>query len=196
MMETISLTDYGKTLQTLLARSEVTGGSGSATYSLNEGAGLAVTMLAAVRSQKRKVMVLGNGGSAAIAAHIQNDLGKAAGIKTLAFQDVSTLTAMANDHGYDSAYERCVRQWAEADDLLICISSSGESENMLRGVETARKAGCAVMTFSGFGPANSLRQLGDLNFYVPVKNYGYVETLHAMMNHYLTDMLIEEKPHV
>ena len=155
----------------------------------DEGMLEAVAVLERVRERGGKVMVIGNGGSAAIAGHMHNDLAKAAGIKALVFHDISMLTAMSNDHGYDAAYEFGIRQWADAGDVMIAISSSGASENMLRAVTAGREAGCFVVTMTGFGAENPLRKNGDVNFYVPAADYGFVETAHAVLAHYLTDML-------
>ncbi|MBI5558934.1 MAG: SIS domain-containing protein [Deltaproteobacteria bacterium] len=141
------------------------------------------------KSSGHKVMAIGNGGSAAIAAHMQNDLSNAAAIRALSFQDIPTLTAMTNDFGQEEAYARFVQHWADAADLLVAISSSGASENILRAVQAARKIGCSVITFSGFAPTNQLRQKGDINFYVPASDYGFVETLHAVLAHYFTDLI-------
>ncbi|MBU4263799.1 MAG: SIS domain-containing protein [Proteobacteria bacterium] len=155
---------------------------------LDEGGCFVIDLLGRVKESGKKAMVIGNGGSAAIAGHMQNDLSKAVGIRTLAFHDVSLMTAMANDHGYVNAYESFVEQWSDQDDLLIAISSSGESANILKAVAVARGKGCHIVTLSGFSEVNPLRRSGDLNFYVPVSDYGYVETLHSVLTHYLTDM--------
>ena len=179
---------FASEIATLCRRVVATDGSG-APLPVDDGVFRAVSFLDRARREGSKAMVLGNGGSAAIAGHLHNDLAKAAGMRALAFQDVSLLTAMSNDHGYDSAYDSGVRQWAEAGDVLIAISSSGESENMLLAAATARKAGCRIITLSGFAEENRLRQAGDLNFYVPSAEYGLVETVHAVLAHYLTDRL-------
>jgi len=155
---------------------------------LDEGGRFVIDLLGRVKESGNKAMVIGNGGSAAIAGHMQNDLSKAVGIRSLAFHDVSLLTAMANDHGYDNAYESYVAQWSDQDDLLIAISSSGGSPNILKAAAVARGRGCHIVTLSGFSRDNPLRSCGDLNFYVPVSDYGYVETLHSVLTHYLTDM--------
>jgi D-sedoheptulose 7-phosphate isomerase len=147
-----------------------------------------------VMREDKKIMVIGNGGSAAIASHFQNDLCKAIGVRALVFYEPSLLTALANDHGYRCIFQRPVELWAENGDLLIAISSSGESENILQAVQTARVKGCEIMTFSGFQAKNSLRRSGDLNFYVPSQSYGEVEVSHMALMHYLTDCAITLRP--
>ncbi len=143
--------------------------------------------------EKRKIMIIGNGGSAAIASHVHNDLCKAVGLKAIVFDEPPLLTALSNDHGYEVAFERLVELWAEKGDLLIAISSSGNSDNILRAVRMAHHKECPVITFSGFKPENSLRKLGDLNFYVPAQSYGLVEVSHMALTHYLTDRAMSER---
>ncbi len=155
---------------------------------IDEAGRMVTNLLHDMNDKLKKVMVIGNGGSAAIAGHMHNDLSKAVGIRSLVFQDLSLLTAMANDLGYDAAYEGGLNLWAEKGDLLITISSSGESDNMILAVQAAQKRGCQIITLTGFKKENRLRQCGDINFYVPATDYGLVETLHSMLAHYFTDM--------
>ena len=72
-------------------------------------------------------------------------------------------------------------------DLLLSVSSSGNSENIVRGLQAAVNKGCQVITLTGFSPDNSSRKLGDLNFYVSSDAYGHVETAHAGLTHFMTD---------
>jgi len=181
------LTQYCEQLCTLLSKTVVTNAYGTV-LSVDEGAEAVVGILVAAREYGRKVMVVGNGGSAAIAAHLQNDLCKAVGVRALCFADTSLLTALANDHGYETAYERSVRQWAEDGDVLIAISSSGNSENILLAVQAAVESGCTVVTLSGFAEDNRLRGLGSINFHVPASHYGLVESAHGVLAHFFTDM--------
>ncbi|MBI4169128.1 MAG: SIS domain-containing protein [Acidobacteria bacterium] len=154
---------------------------------LDEGAKRAVDLILAVRAASGKVMLIGNGGSAAIASHMQNDLCKAADVRALVFNEPTLLTALSNDDGYGSVFERPVELWATPGDLLLAISSSGRSENILRAVRKAAAAGCEVITLSGFGADNALRGMGTINFYVPSRVYGYVEVIHSALAHFLAD---------
>lgn len=138
----------------------------------------------------RKLLLIGNGGSAAIASHLAIDYWKNCRVRALAFNDASLLTAVANDCGYPQVFAEPVAIFADPGDLLIAVSSSGASPNILNGVGAARRRGCAVITLSGFSPANELRQLGDLNFYVPADRYGLVELAHLAILHYSVDLLL------
>ena len=138
-------------------------------------------------------MLIGNGGSAAIMSHLQNDLSKSAGIRAMVFTDASLLTATANDHGYGRVYEGPIELWADTGDVLIAVSSSGKSENILRGVRAARTGGAKIITLSGFSPENPLRKLGDLNFYVASPKYGEVEVCHNVLTNRFADDLVAKR---
>jgi D-sedoheptulose 7-phosphate isomerase len=182
----LTASEYFHKLSELMFGIEVTE-KGGAPLPLDEGAEKAVQRLLSVGSSRGKIMLVGNGGSAAIVSHVQNDLCKAVGFRALVFTEQPLLTALANDNGYGSVYEFPVEQWAEAGDLLWAVSSSGNSENILRAAQAASDRGCIIMTLTGFSPDNRLRQMGDLNFYVASDVYGYVETAHAGLSHMITD---------
>jgi D-sedoheptulose 7-phosphate isomerase len=186
---TSPLTDYFGELTRLFHAMEV-GNAAGELLPLEDGAGTALDLIRATKTKGGKALVVGNGGSAAIASHTQNDLCKAAGVRALVFTEPPLLTALANDDGYLSAYPSLVRLWAAPGDLLIAISSSGRSENILGSARAARQAGCRVITLSGFAPGNPLRRMGDVNFYVPSRAYGPVEIVHAALAQYLTDRLM------
>lgn len=139
----------------------------------------------------KKVIVIGNGGSAAIASHAANDFCKNDNIKAVCFSDYSYITCMANDFGYECVYEKGMEMFADEGDILIAISSSGNSENITRAAIKAKEKGCTVITLSGFKNNNKLRYLGDINIYVPKEHYGYVELSHQIILHMITDTIAE-----
>ena len=193
MEETVrTATAYFEKLSNLLLGVQATDREGR-TLSLDEGTRKAVEIILSVKSGRGKVMLIGNGGSAAIANHLQNDLAKAVQVRALVFNDIPLLTAYTNDDGYECAFERPIAQWAEAGDLLIAISSSGKSENILRGVRAAEGKECQILTLSGFRPDNPLRRMGQLNFYVASEAYGYVESAHGALTHYFSDCAVKSK---
>jgi D-sedoheptulose 7-phosphate isomerase len=178
--------DYFQILADLMLSIQATDGN-SSVVDLEKGTEQAVQMILDAEASSRKVMITGNGGSATIASHVHADLYKGVGVKSLVFSEQALLTALANDDGYGSVYEGPVRQWSQTGDLLITLSSSGGSENILRAATSAKELGCRVITLTGFKPDNPSRKLGDLNFYVDSSEYGFVETAHAALTHYLTD---------
>ena len=180
---------YFDDLMHALRSTEVTLDTGTS-VALEDGVQRAIDTLASVRDQGRKVMVIGNGGSAAIAGHIHNDLTKIVNVRASVFHETSILMALANDDGFETVFERQIRMWAETGDLLLAISSAGRSPNILRGVTAARAAGSHVLTMSGFAPDNPVRAMGHLNFYVPSRAYGFVEMSHHVIAHCITDAFV------
>ena len=178
--------DYLRRVSRLMLDTQVTD-RGGAPLALDEGAEAAVQMVLSLARSSRKAMLIGNGGSAAIVSHIQNDLCKAVGVQALVFTEQPLLMALANDDGYETVFEMPVRLWAQPGDLMIGVSSSGGSENILRAVRASQEKGCGVITLTGFSPDNPLRRLGNLNFYVESDVYGHVESAHAALTHFLTD---------
>jgi D-sedoheptulose 7-phosphate isomerase len=166
---------------------------GGADASVFEGVE-AVAKLVVARSQAgKKLMFIGNGASASIASHMSTDYWKNGGIRAVAFNDSSLLTCIGNDYGYKHVFEKPIEMFADEGDVLFAVSSSGKSENILRGVEAARSRRCAVVTYSGFKEDNPLRSLGDYNFYVPSPGYGPVEILHLSICHCIIDVIIENR---
>ncbi len=142
------------------------------------------------KTGRGKLMFVGNGGSASIASHMAIDFFKNGGTDALAFNDPMFLTCLSNDLGYENVFSFQVERFASKGDVLIAISSSGRSPNILNSVAAARKRGATVVTLSGFRDDNPLRRLGDLNLYVPSGEYGYVELIHCSLCHCVLDGLM------
>ena len=182
---------FGK-LDTTFKNSEATDIAGNK-LDLRDGMDKAYELVRRVRETGGKVIIVGNGGSAGIASHISLDLWKNGGVKSIAFNDPSLLTALANDLGVERMFEAAVYEFAEDRDALIAISSSGKSPNIINAVKAANERKCPVITMSGFSPDNLLRKTGAVNFYAPSMGYGIVETVHAGLYHCLVDMAINDK---
>ena len=147
-------------------------------------------VIAAARSTHQAghtLVFVGNGGSAAIAGHMAIDYTKNGGLRSLAFNDGASLTCLGNDLGFENVFAKQIEMHGQRGDLLLAISSSGNSANILNAVREARKREMQVVTFSGFGKDNKLRPLGDVNFYVPSKEYGFVEISHLTLCHTVLD---------
>ena len=145
-----------------------------------------------VRQQQAKIIVLGNGGSAAIASHVITDLRNVGGLCALTLHEAAPLTCFTNDFGYEQAFAKQITAFAHPNDLLIAISSSGKSLNIINAVLAANQKGLAVMTLSGFQPNNPLRQLGRWNYWLNSSHYGMVELGHLFVLHHITDHLIRK----
>ena len=141
-----------------------------------------------------KGLIFGNGGSAAIASHFSVDLTKNAGLRCVNFNEADLITCFANDYGYERWVEKAVDFYGDEGDLLIVISSSGSSKNMLNGVKAARKGNFkAVVTLSGFAEDNPLRQLGDLNLWINSRAYNFVENIHQVWLLAIVDLIIGKR---
>lgn len=148
-----------------------------------------VLTLKKCREDKGTVYIVGNGGSAAIASHVVIDLLNMAAMKAMAMLDSAVVTCISNDYGYEQVYAKQICQFAVEKDVLIAISSSGNSKNILNAVNAARVCHTQVVTFSGFSEQNALRGVGDFNLWLNAKDYGQVEIGHAFVLHHLTDQL-------
>ena len=147
-------------------------------------------LLEASRAGK-KIILAGNGGSAAIASHVAVDLTKNAGIRAVNFNEADLITCFANDYGYERWLAKAVEFYGEPGDVLIAVSSSGQSRNVLEACHAARRRGFAsIVTFSGFSPENPLRGLGDHSFWVESKAYNLVELTHLFWLLALVDLII------
>jgi len=162
-------------------------------FALDEALQNSIKMIIEQAKAGGKILFIGNGGSASIASHMAVDFWKNAGIRALAFNDSSLLTCISNDYGYEHVFEKPIETFAEANDVLIAISSSGQSENILLAVKAARAKGAKIITLSGFDKDNPLKKSGDVNFYVPVLEYGHVEVIHLALCHCLVDVIIKNK---
>jgi D-sedoheptulose 7-phosphate isomerase len=177
---------YFATLRDYLNRTAVTSVDG-------ESVDLAAAINAVMTSARRihaagnKLVFIGNGGSAAIASHMATDYSKNGNIRSVALNDGSMLTCLGNDLGYDRVFAKQIELYARPGDLLIAISSSGRSANIINAVDAARKVQCEVITFSGFDAENTLRRLGDFNFYIASNQYGFVEIGHLTLCHAILD---------
>ena len=140
------------------------------------------------QAEGNKIILIGNGGSAAICSHQAIEYLKNGGIRALALNDGASLTALANDYGYANVFAEQIKMIGLPGDLLIAISSSGQSTNILKGVEVARSHGIKVATFSGFKSDNLLRGKGDVNFYVASDQYGFVEIAHHALIQAILDL--------
>lgn len=140
-----------------------------------------------------RLLFVGNGGSAGIASHMAIDYSKNGGIPATAFNDGAALTCLGNDYGYELIFAKQIEFHGRPGDLLIAISSSGRSANILKAVEAARRLGCGVVTLSGFTPDNPLRRSGDVNFYVASGEYGFVEVAHLALIHAWLDLAMADR---
>jgi len=132
-----------------------------------------------LKKNKSKILIFGNGGSAAIASHFSVDLTKNTKIRCKNFNEAGLLTCFSNDYGYEKWVAKAIEFYADSSDVVIFISSSGKSKNMLNGVLSAKKKKISkIITFSGGARNNPLSKKGHINLWVNSKIYNYIENIH------------------
>lgn len=149
-----------------------------------------ISLLKNSKSMGSTIYLVGNGGSAAIAEHMAIDLTKNAGLRAMAISGTPMLTTFSNDYGYERVFEKAISSFARKNDILIAISSSGKSQNMLNACIAAKDKGLKIITLSGFSATNPLRKMGDINFWINSTAWGYIEIIHNLILHYLNDSII------
>ena len=158
-------------------------------YALEEGFKKVIELLLNCKQQEGTIYIIGNGGSAAIASHAVIDLLNTTDLRAITLHESAAVTCLSNDYGYERVYEKQLNKLVRSNDLLIAISSSGKSLNILNAVYTAKIKNAAVITFSGFSADNPLRKMGNVNIWLNSNDYGMVEIGHAFILHNITDRL-------
>lgn len=176
-----------------LANAKVTDGNG-ADIPFDDACEKMIERFTSVHEAGGKTIILGNGGSAAIASHQSFDRWKNGDWRTMSFNDTSLLTGGGNDFGYADVFTKPLAMFATKIDVVIAISSSGKSANIVNAAKKAKEMGCFVITMSAFGPVNPLRSIGDINVYLDTgewkDSYGLAELghetiLHAMLDYHI-----------
>lgn len=160
-----------------------------------EGLNSAARIIKDLIRANKNLFIIGNGGSSGIASHAANDFINMCGLKCQTFHDISVLTCMTNDYGYDVTYQKLLENFSNENDCLIAISSSGNSLNIINATEKFRELNPKgkIITLSGFSQDNQLRNKGDLNFWIDSKSYGIVEIAHQFILHFFADKIHQEK---
>jgi D-sedoheptulose 7-phosphate isomerase len=152
------------------------------------------------RQHNRQIFIFGNGGSAALASHMATDLAKERFVESEALFRVQSLndnmswfTATANDFGYDKVFVNQLKNLLQPEDLVIAISSSGNSPNVVQGVQFARQRGARTWGLVGFDGGALLKE-ADHAIYIPTKKgqYGYMEDVVSLLVHIITIYLFEQ----
>ena len=153
----------------------------------------AASMVLTTHQSGNKIILVGNCGSAAMASHVSVDFTKAAGIRAINFNESDLITCFANDYGYEHWVAKAINFFADPDDLVVLISSSGNSKNIINGAIQAKEMDLSTITLSGFSKDNSLSKLGDLNLWIGSNSYNIVEMTHHVWLVAIIDYLIESK---
>jgi len=182
-----SVSDYLSALHNIVNSSVVSDHAGESVV-CETAIGQAIGLMHNTRDAGGKIIFVGNGGSAAIASHMAIDYSKNGRMPAMSFNDGAALTCLGNDLGYENVFSEQIKLHAKEDDLVVAISSSGSSPNILRAVAAANNCGCTLLTLSGFSSENPLRLMGALNWYVDSREYGFVEISHLTICHMILDI--------
>ena len=146
--------------------------------------------------KKGKILIFGNGGSSAIASHVSVDLTKNARIRTVNFNETDLITCFSNDYGYERWVEKSIDFYADKNDALILISSSGKSENMLNACKAAKRKKIKVISLTGHTKNNPLSKITDLSLWVDSKAYNFVENTHQIWLLTVCDLIIGKREYL
>lgn len=184
---------YIRYLIETLEYTEIWQGSGSDAVRVgyDEGIRILVEEFTRHKLNQSQLFFMGNGGSSAIASHMTADYMKNGGMNTYSLYDNAVTTCMGNDYGYEYIFSRPMEFLVREGDLAVAISSSGNSANIVNAIETARTKKADVITFTGFQAGNKVKQLGDINVYVPCEKYGMVESIHNLILQQIVDLIME-----
>jgi len=140
--------------------------------------------------ESKRIFFIGNGGSNAISSHMAEDYQKMGKYPTFCFSDPALITCYSNDYGYENAITEWLKIHFNQDDILIAISSSGNSKNIINAVNLVNNINQQCITLSGFSNNNPLLKLGIENFHIPIENYGVVECFHEIILHSILDEIV------
>jgi D-sedoheptulose 7-phosphate isomerase len=141
--------------------------------------------------QHKRIFFIGNGGSNAICSHMMEDWAKVLRYESFSFTDPALITCFSNDYGYENAMVEWLKIYFKPDDILVAISSSGNSPNINNAVDHVNTINKHVITLSGFKRDNKLQAKGIINFYLDANSYGVVECYHQTILHTILDIIHE-----
>ena len=143
--------------------------------------------------KKGKILIFGNGGSSAIASHVSVDLTKNAKIRTVNFNEADLITCFSNDYGYERWVEKAVDFYADKNDTLVLISSSGKSKNMINACKAAKRKKIKVISLTGHSKNNPLSKITNLSLWVNSKAYNFIENTHKIWLLTVCDLIIGKR---
>ena len=141
---------------------------------------------------KSKVYIVGNGGSASIASHVSVDFAKVARVPSSTFNNSNLITCFANDYGYENWVVEAIKAYTNFNDLIILISSSGTSKNIVNAAQYCKDNNIDLITLSGFTKDNPLSTLGNVNFHIESTEYNYIEMSHHIILLALVDIFAKK----
>ena len=152
-----------------------------------------IDLINLTKNRNGKVYIVGNGGSASIASHVSVDFAKVSRIQSSTFNNSNLVTCFANDYGYENWVKEAIKAYTNKNDMMILISSSGTSKNIVNAAKFCKKNSIDLITLSGFKKNNPLSKLGKINFYINSNQYNFIEMSHHIILVYLVDIFAKNK---
>tara|TARA_Y100000389_G_C17094382_1_gene332836 strand:- start:21 stop:563 length:543 start_codon:yes stop_codon:yes gene_type:complete len=144
--------------------------------------------------KNKKIIICGNGGSAATASHLAVDLTKNAKIRSINFNEYDLITCFSNDFGYEKWIQKSLEYYADKNDLLILISCSGNSKNLVNANKKAISMGLKTATLTGCNKSNKLNSFkNEVNIWINSKSYNQIEIIHHIILLMIVDNIIFNK---
>jgi D-sedoheptulose 7-phosphate isomerase len=151
-----------------------------------------VELIKKIKKRKNKIYIIGNGGSASIASHVSVDFAKVAKVPSSTFNNSNLITCFANDYNYENWVKEAIKAYCDTNDLIILISSSGTSNNIINAAKYCKNNKIKLITLSGFNPNNPLSKLGNVNFYIKSTNYNFIEMSHHIILVSIVDIFVKK----
>ena len=139
-----------------------------------------------------RIYIVGNGGSSSIASHVSVDFAKVAKVPSSTFNNANLITCFANDYKYENWVVEALKAYTNRKDLIILISSSGTSKNIVNAAQYCKQSKIPLITLSGFETDNPLAELGNINIHVPSNKYNFIEMAHHIILVSIVDIFAEK----
>ena len=140
-----------------------------------------VKIINKIIKKNQRIFIIGNGGSASIASHVSVDFAKVARVRSSRFNNSNLITCFANDYKYENWVLEAIKAYCDNNDLIILISSSGSSKNIINAANYCKDNKIKLITLSGFSSNNPLSKLGNINFHIDSNEYNYIEMCHHII---------------
>ena len=145
-----------------------------------------------LKKKRNKILIFGNGGSAAIASHFSVDITKNCGLRCVNFNEADLITCFSNDYGYENWMKEAVNFYGDKGDVVILISSSGQSKNLINAADEAKKKKFSnIITFTGFKKNNPLKSKGNVNIWINSKSYNFLENITQIWLLAIVDLIVD-----
>ncbi len=154
---------------------------------------ISISKILTKSKNKNKILIFGNGGSASIAGHFTVDIIKNTKLNCINFSEQALITCFSNDYGYENWVTEALKKYSNKNDVVILISSSGKSKNMLKAANYALKSRLKLITLTGFKKNNPLSKKGLINLWVDSSNYNHIENLHQILLLTICDYIAKKK---